>query len=567
MLINKKKLLNIIILFAVAAFFAFVWYLPYIFKGYHPDVINDQLVLARNLLVGGKYSLYNDNGVLISSELVSSFGENSSIGNKLTAYLYSYVFKIFGVLDINGVLAFSISLNALSLFIFSIVVFHFFGLKTAVFFSAVYALLPFNWRNVYALGNYEFAILFLSFFLFLFFLGKNTKRNILRFLVLFASGIFLSLSALAKEAFLVLILIFFLFLAINKKKNLLIPVFSAVFIIFGFFYFPSFFKGDNIYKNVLFNSKPDKELDFNLAGHLFPDYYTFRYDREDFLRGFSLVLNGNEGFIKTLAVKKAAANVYGYKISIFERIAVGVYIISGHLFRFISLEEIGGAFIFGLMVLGFVSLKPKEFFLFKFFNYWLFLSIFIFSFVILVSRSHLMDFGFALALLVALGGIYLSDIFKDRFKLNKAREFVLFFGLLMFFGYHLLLINHVVWGKAYNENMLKLYALEDEVKNKNIKNNEVIVTGLRHDESITFNFISDSSVIVFKPETVKKIISEKKLESVFSDFNIKYALGYSPELLEELKREGKIEVINFDESRYKDLSAPFYKMWLLGLFR
>lgn len=567
MLINKKNLLNIVILFAVAVFFSFVWYLPYVFKGYHPDVVNDQLVLARNLLSGGKYSLYNNNGVLISSDMVSSYGENSSIGNKLTAHLYSYVFKIFGVLDINGVLAFSIFLNALSLFVFSILVFRFFGLETAVFFSAVYALLPFNWRNVYALGNYEFAILFLSFFFLLFFLGKDIKGNGLKFLTLFASGIFLSLSALAKEAFLVLILILFLFLAINKKKNLLIPVFSAIFIIFASFYSPLFLKGDNIYKNVLFNSKPDKELDFNLAGHLFPDYYTFRYDSENFLREYSSVLNGSEGFIKSLAVKKAAANVYGYKINIFERITVGFYIIFGHLFRFVSLEEIGGSLIFGFMILGFINLKNQKIFLFSFFNYWIFLSVFIFSFIVLVSRSHLMDFGFALALLLTLGIFYFLDIMKNNFKLNRGKETVLSFIFFALLSYHLFLVNHIVWGKAFNENMLKLYGLANEIENKNIQKNEVIMVGLRHDESLTLNFIIDKPVIVFRPGILEKIINEKKLESVLSEFNIKYALGYEPELLEKLKRESKIETIYLNEKSYKNFSTPFYKMWFLGLFR
>src|SRR3989344_4891819 len=438
MTLNKRALINIGIFAFAAILVAFVWYFPFLFKGYHSDVVNDQLVLARNILSGDKYSLYNDNGVLISSELVFSFGEESSTGNKLTAYLYSYLFKILGVLDIGGVLLFSIFLNALALFIFSILVLYIFNLKTALFFLAAYAFLPFNWRNVYALGNYEFAILFLSAFFLLFFLGKDIQGKKIKFFALFISGVFISLSALAKEAFLVLILILFLFLIFNKRKDLFIPVFAAVFIFFLLFYLPGFLRGDNIYKNVLFNSKPDKELDFNLAGHLFPDYYTFRYDKNDFLEKYNLILNGSEGYIKTLAIKKTAANVYGYKIDIFERIAVGFYIISGHLLRFVSFEETGGVFIFALMVLGFINLKAKEKFLFNFFGYWIILSVFLFSFVILVSRSHLMDFGFALALLLALGAFYLADIIKNNFKLGGKQETALLSIFFAVLSYHLL---------------------------------------------------------------------------------------------------------------------------------
>lgn len=563
----KLKVLSVLFLILPVFSVSFLWYSPILFKGYHPDIINDQLVLARNLAESGKFTLYNDRGVVISSDMVKEFGEVSSIGNKLTARLYAMILKYFGILSLEEIALISIILNSLALFVFSLAVFYLFNIKTAVVFSFVYGLLPFNWRNVYALGNYEFAILFLSVFFLLFFLGKDIEGRKLKFLVLFFSGVFFALSALAKEAFLISILILFLFLVFKKKKDLVIPVFSAIFIIFVLFYLPSFLKGDNIYKNVLFNSKPDKELDFNLAGHLFPDYYTFRYEKSDFLEKHNLILNGSEGFVKSLAIKKAAANVYGYKINIFERITVGLYIISGHLLRLVSLEEIGGALIFGFMILGFINLKNQKKFLFVFFNYWIFLSIFIFSFIVLVSRSHLMDFGFALALLLTLGMFYFLDIIKNNFKLDRGKEAVLSSVFFMLLSYHLFLVNHIIWGKAYNENMLKLYGLANEIENKNIQKNEVIMAGLRHDESLTLNFITDKPIIVFRPETLEKIINEKKLENVLREFNIKYALEYKPELLEIIKKEGKIEIIYLNEPDYKARYTAFYKMWFLGLFR
>ena len=150
-----------IIIFAVFIS-GIVWYSPFLFKGYSPDAINDQLVLARNMTVSGKYSLYNDHGVLLASDMIAEKGEVSSIGNKFTAVLYSKVINFFGWQDTGGFLLISIILNALALLVFSFIALRLFGAKTALVFIFIYALLPTNWRTVYALGNYEFSLFFLS---------------------------------------------------------------------------------------------------------------------------------------------------------------------------------------------------------------------------------------------------------------------------------------------------------------------------------------------------------------------------------------------------------------------
>ena len=160
---QKTTVKIVLIIFAVFVAGA-IWYSPFLFKGYLPDAVNDQLVLARNLQKTAKYSMYNDRGVLLSSSEVASSGEPSAIGNKLTAGLYSKILSYTGQININSFMYISLIINSLTLLVFAFLVYYLFGARIALMFSFVYALLPTNWRTVYALGNYEFALLSLSLF-------------------------------------------------------------------------------------------------------------------------------------------------------------------------------------------------------------------------------------------------------------------------------------------------------------------------------------------------------------------------------------------------------------------
>ena len=276
---TKSKILKVFFLLFAVLFAAGVWYSPFLFKGHSPDAANDQLVLAKNLQKSGKYSMYNDKGVLLSSGEVALNGEMSTIGNRLTAVLYSKILGYMGQLDINDFMVVSVIINSLTLLVLVFLVYYLLGIKIALIFSFIYTLLPANWRNVYALGNYEFALFFLSLFFLFFILGKDKRYSYVHFIF---SGSFLSFAVLAKEAFLITLPVIFIYLAFKKKYKMLIFTFSPVVVVMSIFYLPNFFRGDNIYKGLIFKEHPEQKeekFDFSLASHLYPDYYTFRFDR------------------------------------------------------------------------------------------------------------------------------------------------------------------------------------------------------------------------------------------------------------------------------------------------
>lgn len=574
MALKYKYLINIAVLTGVFLFSIFVWISPALFKGYTAAYINDAVILGRNLSASGEYSINDSNFVLLSSELISRSGEKSLIGNKLTAYIYSYIFKYFGLKDLNSALFVSALFHSLALLIFAATVLYLYGIKRAAVFSLFYIFFPFNWLTTHALGIYEFALFFLSLFFLFFILGCKLKNSA----YFFVAGVFLTLAALAREAFIVLIPVVFAYLffaekesLFNQKRKIILSILVPVFAILTLFYLPGALKGENIYKDMLFMEKSEKENDFTVAGHLFPDYYTFRYDRENFLNNYKLEREGGEGFVRSFFVKKTAANIGLEGLGLFERAAVGTYLFIGHIGRFFSLEDIGGPFIFVFMLLGFIYLKPVaneaagNKFLFNFFLFWIFGSLFIISFVVLAGRNHLMDFGFAISLSAALGLFYLSDILRVQFSLNGKAAALANIFLIFTAIYSLFLVDHIVWGKIYDKDILRVYSLVESAK-KDVLDNKVIVSGLSNNyENETFHFLSDKSVIIFKEETLKKILSEKKINQVFNDFNIGYIMDFPLELTQEIVKETGIKEIV--PLKYAPPKISSYKIWLMNFAR
>jgi len=565
--IFKNKSLKIILIIFSVLVAGVVWYSPFLFKGHSPDAVNDQLVLARNMAKTGKYSLYNDHGVLLASSEVALSGEMSTIGNRFTAGLYSKILGYMGQLDINDFMVVSVIINSLTLLVLVFLVYYLFGTKIALIFSFIYTLLPANWRNVYALGNYEFALFFLSLFFLFFILGKDKRYGYVHFIF---SGLFLSFAVLAKEAFLITLPVIFIYLAFKKKYKMLIFTFSPVVVVMSIFYLPNFFRGDNIYKGLILKEHPEQKeekFDFSLAGHLYPDYYTFRFDRENFLEQYKNVKKGDEGFIKSLMVKKAADNVGADSLDLSERFVVSSYLFVVHVARFFSLEDIGGVFIFLLGLLGFIYLKRRDLFLRNFLAWWMGGSIILFSYAALAGRNHLMDFGFAIGLFVSMGIVYLLEIFSQHFNWGEKNKLWMSIFAVLIFGYGLLTIDHVVWGRAYDSDILRIHTYAGITKQKNIKEGEVIATSIRSDESITFNLLTDKSLIIFRPETMEKIISQGKTKEVFDYFGIKHILGYSDDLSEKIAKNSGASIIATSNIKIIRQETSSGKSFLMNLMR
>lgn len=535
----KKGLLITIFLLVVFVLAIAVWYSPIIFKGYSSQVISEQMHLARNYHETGVFAVQNSQNITISSDLIKKEGRPLVISQHLGLFFYAKIFDIIGVPDYNNLILLSIILYALVLVLFTVLVLYLFNFKIAIVFALIYIFSPLGWGLTSFLGSYEFCLLFWALFFIFYFLGvrktqfsQSSKFNNLFFAV---SGIFLALSALSAEVTLVFALALFMFLIVKKLKQQLIYIFVPFIILLIIFWLPSVLSGENKYISLFTGQRTEKLVSIAPL-HVFPDPYTYYFEKEEFLEN---IRNQDLGWIEDLQIKKDLTNFGFEKINLFERIKVGFYILSHHISRFFSLEDFGGPFILLLWVLGMVYLKRKNIFLNKLFIYWICISLFVFSFVILVSRNHLMDFIWPIILGIVLGLFYILDIIKNHFQIKNKKALILDVIIIGLILYNLVLINHVVLGKKYDKDFVpRSMTYAQEIQELEISSAEVIaIPGDFPGQVATLNYLTNKSFVIFKDSTLNKLLKEGKIKQALEAFNVKYILGYPDELSNKIVAE------------------------------
>jgi len=568
--ISKFKFKQYKIIFLVIIFFLAIgiWYSPIIFKGYPAQLISGDILLARNYQETGVLATQDNQNVVISSNLVEEQGHPLVMSQYLRSFFYAKVFDIVGIPNYNNLILLSIILYALALVLFTILILYLFNFKIAVIFSLIYIFSPIGWGLVYFLGGYEFCLIFWALFFIFYFLGlKKTKQSQNKFYNIFfvISGISLILSALSREVTFVFALAFFVFLVVKKLKWQLIYIFIPFVILLAIFWFPSVLSGENRYLSLFSHKAPEKSI-FSAYAHVFPDPYTYYFEKEEFLEEFK---NQKLGWIEDLQIKKDLTN-YGFtKISLLERARVGFYILSQHIFRFFSLEDFGGPFIFLLLILGLIYLRNKYKFLYQLSLYWLGISFFVFAFVILVSRNHLMDFIWVFILLISLGLIYLFQVIKDYFKLGKGKSIFFEIVIISLVLYHLVLADHVILSERYDKDFTpRNIAYAQEIKKLGIGDEEVIaIPEDSSAQSITLNYLTNKSFVVFKSSTLDKLLKEGKIKQALEAFNVKYILGYSDELSDEVITETGVANITSNSLEIDMKEVSENKSFFMNLVR
>jgi hypothetical protein len=554
-----------------------VWYSPMIFKGYNFTTNGaDILVRARNNAIVGIDANENKLNVVLAPKLIKDGGVVSQEGNKLAPGIYSYLIKAFNLNSVEKVVFINCIIFALSLIFFSLATYLLFGFRVSLFSALIFIFLPTIWVLPYSMVGYEFATLFFSIFIFFFALGSKKikiKEDILEsskswgnkisFLI---SGIFLALSCLSREAFFVIAFLFFIFLLIKARKVFIYPALTAGMIL-AIFWLPGFVSSQNVY-STHFIAKTGGEAqgtNYTYYGHLFPDPYTFHFEKEEFINEKLENIN-NEDLMTKVSINKILANTGFKQISLIERIKVGFTSLFRYIFRFFSITEIGGVMIFFFAIFGAWFLKRKRKFWFNIFSYWFVGSAIILSFAVLVSRNHLMDFAWSISVSVACGIYFLGDIIADRIGKNKNFVMILIITLVV---YNLILCSHVAWGQNYDQSIIpSLNAYSEKIKTIDIKSADVISAPFAGSDIYYLNFLTEKSTVVFRIETIEKLLKENKLKKAFEDFGIKYVVGYDAKLSEEIKNATGAKIIaDSDIELNSEKTTISNKNWFLNLVK
>lgn len=562
---NKfKKNILIGLLFILLAIVAIgVWYSPVIFKGYSAQTIGQNALLGRNVAETDFYAIENKLNITLAPSLLKEQGRLSTFGNKLTSIFYGKLFQKTGIPNANNLLLLSILLYALTFLIFTITIYYLFDLKVALVFAILYIFMPFNWYPPYHIGNNEFALLIMSLFFLFFFLGEKQEKHQCNYFII--SGLFLAISGMTKEAMFLVAPAVFLYMLIKNRRSLLyvfIPFLALVCI----FWLPKF--KENAY--IQFYSSEVSEIvqgaDFPFYSHAFPDPYTYHYENKEFLQEYTDTSKMN--LLQKLERLKVMQNMGIKSINIFERIFSGSLIILRHISRFISFEDIGGPFIFLLLLLGLYVLNKENKNLSLLLIYWILEAVFFMAFIAMAIRNHFSDFNWAVVLLVTLGTIEFSKIIAQYLKTTDKKRTLILAILVALIAYNLVSANHVMWSRIYdnNSNLIK-EAYNEKMQEMDITDSDIIAVSFGTDDMCYMSYLNKKSYVTFRESTIEKLIDKGELQSAFDTFGVKYILGYSDGTTKKIVAAANI--INISSSSIKPIAPELSrsKSWLMNVVK
>jgi len=511
---NSKK---IIALIAALVFFVSlaVGYWPVYHKGHPWSFAADAMILARNLNLVGNYSLDSEKNIVLSSELIAVEGIPSDLGNKLTPVLTSYFFRVFGFTPLLP-LWISLGVFAVINVLLFLLVRRRFGFLAGILFALTAVLSPFMLQNAARFGTYEWAMLFLTIALVVYFWReKPPLANLL------IAGIFLGLATLARNSFLVLPLAFALYeLWQNHSWKKALTLVLPLVVFWGIYLGPGLLNGQSIHNAYL--SGPEEKTTAYM--HIFPDPYTWHFERDAYAQ--TLIGSGDYG-VNEFLLK------YGYPVSPQNKITMYLASAWSYPWGFLSVKNTGGPLVLFLLALGifYLSQKNKK-------VLWLFVcwagSLYVFLIISTGNHfGHMMPLQFPFFLLTALGLLTLFDFVRQS-EFSARAKTMLVFGLLAVF------IGHLIWAdqEMFHEKYLyaqtgQSYATINLVKqaaDKLDKKTDVLAVGSPNPTTSMVNYYTNFSCVYFAPATVQKLIRENKLAWAFAQFGITRVVGYDAEL-------------------------------------
>ena len=515
-------------------------YWPIYHKGFSYKFSADNLILARNLSLADKYSITDEKNIVLSSTLVAEKGINYNSNNILTPLIYGKLFDFLGFKP-NAPLYVSLVLYALSAVLLFLLVLRRFNLYTALFFSAIYIFSPFIIGGAIWFGFYEWAILFFSAGIVIYLWKENPKTW-----RLIASSIFFGLAVLARNAFLVsfiaLLIYDFYSNFIYKKdwkliKQWLFPAIKRIFI----FALPVIllWGGVLIKDHLSQKNNPYIKLVETYDDHLFPDPYTYHFEKDQYIEHLKSVAQGDQinGLIG-----------YGYLHSWKARIKMHFVSLKYYINYFFRQPTLGGPVIILFLILGIIFLYRKDKKLLVLPVFWI-----VFLFLILIglrtsNEDHFLEIAFPLALLTAIGLFGSLDWLKQAVK--KQSHFILLAGLII-----LVLFVHLIQSDKwmFHENYLYTYTQQKEdlltvIKNvQNIGINDVLVVP---GDCLFFNYYTDYNCVNFAPETITRLLEQNKLQWAFDQFGVTRVAGFGESLNRKILDATNVQVIDLEAADF-----------------
>jgi len=524
---KKNIVLIIICLFLLSLF---IHYLPVYKKGYSFNPMGG-LTIARNLALTGEYKIDSKINIILSSDRIKDEGITSNSGNKLNPYIYSQIFKIFGF-NQNLPLYVTLIIWALAGIILFLIVLKLFNLQLAIIFGLIDILIPVLTQGSLMAGFYEWPVLFFSLGLLFYFWPKFSKKEINnknKLISLIIASLFFALATLAKNSFIVSFVPFVVYEFWQNKSFKKIIIFILPFILlFGGYLLSGYITG---LPNAYLSSE---DTDFGRYGHLFPDPYTYHFEKDEYLNNIIGSSNTDHSWFLLK---------YGYHVSLQNKLILYWHAIKFYPIEFLKLVVYGGSLIILFLIIGLIYLYKERKSLFKLFVMWG-----IFWYILLIffkSRNwdHFLEIRFLIVLLISLGISWLINFILDS-SLNKKSKYLIIGIFSLFLLIHFGEANKWMLHDEYSGSKIEIIRnLSGKINKANLNKQYDVIAVNTHPTFQALNYYTDQSIIYFDSQTINKLLSKNKLNEAFEYFNVTKIIGFDIELSKKIENQTGVKTI------------------------
>ena len=431
-------------------------------------------------------------------------------------------------------------------------VYKLFDARKAWLSTVILSLMPIFWLEAVRLSGYSFGLffLFLGFALFIKFRPWNRLAAVAVF------GLCFGATLVSRDAFQVFLPWFVIAYAWCERKDLkrmILELAVACLLAYSVFTSP-------LLLNVIQGEKltillPSLERTMPTTGHLYPDDYTYDFDKEAYDE-----LIRERAARSSFLVQQEDANVrkmFGVSTwNFFESITNSFWLFLTSLPSLFLEDTVGGIFLWLFIIpgIGYLYLKNKKL---LYLQLGLFLSIeFLLRFILHFHRIHLMDFGWMLALFASLGIVSIGTALTKSWK--KVSITTLSTIIVVIIAAQLIQANRKQFARLYTETddylAFAASAAVDELPEGSI---------VAYPRIPQLLYFAEREHLILHDETIDRLREQGRLRDPFKKLGITHIIGYSEERTAAIKNSVyNIKTVTFDEGKGKVEVTPLVRLML-----
>lgn len=542
-----------------------VWMLPLLVAGQGYEF--PSLLLARNYAETGLFSVTDRIGRLLAPSELLLQGAPSALDGRLSAILFAFFHQWIPWENLLGWSILAAAIFALSLIPWWLTMERLFDARIAWISTVLLSLMPVYFRQATFLEEYSFAFLFLftSFALYVYLAPRAS------WLALVAAGVAYGLSVSAKDVFLIFLPFFlgaYLWLEREEwRRAVLCAVLflACVGVVYLLPYIGDMQRyGYPVNQNLARMWPGRQEIQNEIYLHLYPDPYTYYFDRERFEADY-LERVKKLPLLERLGEQKVILNFGLGEPSILRFLGNGLWMFVNSIPSFFHQSTVGGFILWLFIIPGVFVLWREERPLFGLALGLILTTYLIIRFVLQYEREHLMDVAWILAPIAAVGVTTLSQALATKFPRFTSSTVSLF--LLSVVSLHLLQMNRLEFARRYRDPPIaRVLAAASSIKNTPA--GAVIAVAPHLWSNAAVSYLTGRTIAFFREETLDRLVAEKKLDEAFDRYGVTHIIGYGSDATQKMKKAlPKLQVLEVpsQESLRRPLT-PLQK-YLLHLVR